>query len=113
MTQEVDLTITQNDTLPPLEAELRQADDTPIDLTDAASVKIQIRERFGPLITDAECEIVNQEAGQIRYWWETSDVIHPGTFEMVFIIQTNNGKILTVPNEAPLTLMIIPCLAGV
>lgn len=96
-------TIKQGDTLPPLVAILREADLTPIDLSDATSVKLAIK---GPVTWKKDCSIVDAPEGKVSYSWVSGDTSTNGQYEAEFEI-TWPGGIQTVPNDKYFQIVIV------
>ena len=102
-----DFSLKQNDTWPPLNATLTDANG-PIDLTAATGVKLILAPTGGgATIVNAACTIVSAVAGTVRYTWTTGDTTTIGTFKGEFEITWTGGKIGTVPNEGYFTVEIL------
>lgn len=93
--------IKQDDTRPPVEATLKSADGTAIDLSnvDAGNVKFQVRTKQGEMFINGSCEIVDASAGKVKYEWEEGDTEDVGTYEAEFDVEFQDGNRLTVPNN--------------
>jgi len=93
--------IKKGDSAPPVEATLRKADRSVIDLTDADSVHFQM----GSL--DNEAEIVDPPtSGQVRYEWGTGETDAAGIFNAEFKIMWAGGREQTVPNRGTIKVYI-------
>ncbi len=86
--------IKKGDSAPPVEATLRKADRSAIDLTDATSVNFQMGE------IDSPAEIVDPPtSGQVRYDWGASETDAPGVYSAEFKITWGDGREQTVPSR--------------
>ena len=92
--------IKKGDTAPSVEATLKRADNTPIDLSDASSINFHM----GAL--DEAAVIVDAEAGTVRYDWQASDTEAAGVFEAEFKITWGDGREQTVPNRGSIKVYI-------
>lgn len=95
-----DFSIKQNDTGPPLEAVLSDAEG-PIDLSTATSVKLLLRgqKRIGAVTVSGVCTIVTPLLGEVKYTWVPADTIVADLYLAEFEIQWADGTIWTIPND--------------
>lgn len=85
---------------PPLAAVLRLADGQPIDLS-GATVRLLMRLASGASSAkvDAECIVVDAEAGHVQYSWVSADTDTAGLFDAEFEVTLPGGRKLSVPND--------------
>jgi len=109
-----DFTIKRNDLLPILEAILRDANENPVDLTDATGVVFHMREEAGAAmkITDGLAAIgSNPAAGQVSYAWQTDETDTSGIFLAEFEVTWTGGKIQTYPSKGYISVEVVDDLA--
>jgi hypothetical protein len=89
------------DTAPDLQATLKNADGTVIDLSAASAVLFHMREKGSDTAKVERAAIIVAPAsgGVVRYVWQTADTDTEGTYEGEFEITFNDGTISTVPNN--------------
>lgn len=77
-----DVELVQGDTRPAVEGTLRVTRTGDIlDLTNAESIKFQLRKADDELYTvDGEAIFVNRTAGRVRYEWDDGDLNNPGEY---------------------------------
>lgn len=97
-------TFVQGDTAPDITATLLQSDaSTPLDLTDALSVRFQMRKADDKRLTvDAEATIDDDPTtGKVSYRWGTNDLAVEGEYFGQWRVVYGDGRIQTtaVPNE--------------
>lgn len=97
--------IKQNDTSPSILATLKDANDTPVNLT-AADVRIHIKDLVGIIKVDAEMQVINASSGIARYDWLPADTDTSGTYSVEFEVTYTDGSIETFPNTGSLALVI-------
>lgn len=86
--------IKRNDRLPPVTALLRGADNLPIDLTDATSIRFICTNGV-----DGAAVIESPPTdGRVRYDWGADETADAGQFNAEFEITWNDGRKQTVPN---------------
>jgi hypothetical protein len=101
-----DVTRKQNDTYPPL---LAQLTDTvgPINLTTATTVElIMVEMGSGSATGGGFCAITDAVAGRVSYEWDPEDTDDVGIFNAEFEIVWADGGIQTVPNTTYFTVEI-------
>ena len=101
-----DFSLKQDDTWPPLNATLSDANG-PINLTTATSVTFIMKPTGGGSPITGTCTIVSAAAGTVRYVWVTGNTTVAGTYQAEFEILWADGKIGTVPNEGYFTVEIL------
>ena len=104
-----DATIKQNDTWPPLVATLTKGDNTPIDLTTAGTVYINIKPPSGP-VTQGTCTITDAAQGVVSYTFGTADTAMVGTHRVEWDIDFGSGKRQTAPNDGYREIQIVESL---
>lgn len=77
--------IKQGDLRPYYEAELRQADGTPVPgLATATSIEFRMSHRHMDKNVTGTAEIVDAASARVRYVWQDGDTDHPGEYLCVF-----------------------------
>jgi len=89
----------QNDTSPPLTAQLTNANG-PQDLTGATvTMSMRLQGSSANKISDAACSIVgNPTLGNVQYNWQAGDTNTAGVFAVEFRVTFSNGTIATFPS---------------
>lgn len=91
--------IKRGDLEPPLDATLKQADGSAIDLTTAGSVKALIRHAHsGVVAVNRAITIVDAAAGKVRVTWATGETDVAGPYELEAEITWFSGRPQTVPS---------------
>lgn len=102
----IDYTVKQSDTLPLLQATLKDANG--IIILTGATVKLKVRSVFDSVLkVNAACTIVNALLGTVSYQWLTADCDTAGEFYMEFEIVFNDGREVTCPNDGYLLLEVV------
>ena len=103
--------IKQNDTSPLMVATLKDAAGNAIDLT-AATVRFHMKRISSTTVkVDGAATVLDDDAGRVRYAWQTGDTDTPGTFQGEFEVVYNTGEIETFPNDGFLAIEIIDDIA--
>lgn len=104
-------TIKRNDTSPILQTVLSDANGVAIDLT-GTTVKFYMKKYKAttPKI-NATAAIVNEDAGIVRYLWQTGDTDTAGSYQAEFQITYDDGAVETFPNADFIQIDIINDLA--
>lgn len=101
-----DFHLKQGDTLPALQATLKDADDAAVNLTGAA-VRFHLRRPGADTLTvDAAAEIVTAASGIVNYVWADGDTDDTGVFDAEFEVTFDDDTVLTFPNSEHLSVMI-------
>lgn len=104
----VDFYIKQNDTRPNLEAQLKQANGTPINLTTANDVRFHMKVRNDTTVkTNALCTIANATFGNVQYAFTNTDTNTAGHYYGEFVINYSDGKVQTVPTKDYIYIQIV------
>jgi 5-hydroxyisourate hydrolase-like protein (transthyretin family) len=90
--------IKQNDTSPSLQATLKDAALTAIDLT-GATVRFHMKSIDGTVKVDKVMTIVNEANGVVQYNWVTGDTDTVGTYYVEFEVTYADASIETFPNN--------------
>ena len=109
-----DFTIKQNDLLPPLIAQLLNADNTPYQIPVGSSIRLQVRAenlQSGNQISSTSVAVTNALLGQVQYNWVLGDTSVPGVFNIEFEVTLTNSKRITFPNYGYRTLEIVADLS--
>jgi hypothetical protein len=86
----------QNDTLPSLEATLKQGGE-PIDL-DGATVTLLYRRLNDDTIVERACSIgLPAASGEVLYAWQEEELETVGTYACSFLVDYGGGQVLTCP----------------
>ena len=102
-----DFNIKTGDLLPEIAATLKNADGTVISLLNASRVQFHMRLRGTTvLLVDGDCSIDDAAGGQVSYEWQEGDFSAAGEYEGEFEITYTSGKVLTVPNNKHLSIVI-------
>jgi hypothetical protein len=99
-----DLTIKQGDTWPPLVSTLEE-NGAAIDLTTAVSVTMRIKST-GLTLSNLACSIDTPASGVVSYTWADGDTDVPGTYTVDFVIDWDDDKLQTAPNDSEKSLVI-------
>jgi len=90
--------IKQNDTSPSLQATLKDASQTAVNLT-GATVMFHMKSVDGTIKVDAEMTITNAEGGVVQYDWQTGDTDTVGTYYVEFEVTYSDLSVETFPNN--------------
>jgi len=99
------LTFVQGDTAPDLQATLHDADDSTdvLDLT-GATVRFQMRRPDDRRFTvNAEAEILDEDAGTVRYRWGANDLNVPGDYLVQWEVTYADARIQTTATANTIT----------
>ena len=97
--------IKQNDTSPSILAELKDANNTPVNIT-SATAKIFVKAIDGTLKINSSVQVINAALGKVRYDWQTGDTDTVGTYSVEFQVTYTDGSIETFPNTGSLALVV-------
>ena len=103
-------TIKQNDTMPALQAQLKDVNGSPVNL-DLCGVHFHMTNYKGIEKINRPATITNVATGEVKVEWQTSDTDTVGTFKCEFEVNMPDGKILTVPNDGYFLISIVKELA--
>jgi hypothetical protein len=103
----MEYTLKQNDTLPAIEAQLINADGTPINL-DLCGVRFHAQSFDRKKLIVKQAEIIDAENGKVRVKWKEGDTDTAGNYRAEFEIVFTDSTILTVPNDGYFLVKIIP-----
>jgi hypothetical protein len=102
--------IKQNDTSPAIQATLKDANGSAIDLT-GADVVMHMKSVNGVLKVSEEMTIVDADTGVVKYDWVTGDTDTVGTYYVEFQVTYADLTIETFPNDDKAVILIKPELA--
>ena len=102
--------IKQNDTSPAIQATLKDANGSAIDLT-GADVVMHMKSVNGVLKVSEEMTIVDAANGVVKYDWVTGDTDTVGTYYVEFQVTYADLTIETFPNDDKAVILIKPELA--
>lgn len=98
--------IKQNDTSPSLQAALKDAALTPINLT-GATVRLHMKSVDGTLKIDQPMTVVTPLQGIIQYDWQTGDTDTVGTYYVEFEVTYSDASVETFPNNGNKTISVV------
>lgn len=90
--------VKQNDTRDPVQAQLLDANENPVDLTNASSVNFQMGRKGQPKV-DGSAIIVDAVNGDVKYEWQSGDTDEAEVFKGEFEVNFEDGTTLTFPNN--------------
>ena len=90
--------IKQNDTSPSLQATLKDASLSPVDLT-GATVMFHMKSVDGTVKVDQEMTITDATGGVVRYDWQSGDTDTVGSYYVEFEVTYADASIETFPNN--------------
>jgi hypothetical protein len=90
--------IKQNDTSPSLQATLKDASLSPVDLT-GATVMFHMKSIDGTVKVDQQMTITDDTGGVVRYDWQSGDTDTVGTYYVEFEVTYADASIETFPNN--------------
>lgn len=99
---------------PPLEAVLfKSAGGALLDLTEADTVVAHVRcmEDDPPPLISREVQVVDADAGVVRFEWQAGETDIPGLYEIEFEITWSNARSQTVPTKSNQTFRIYQAIA--
>jgi len=98
--------IKQSDDVPVIEAQLTDAQDNPVDLSDA-SVEFHMAEpRGGQTVINADALVTEPTEGVVQYVWSDTDTSQAGRYRAEFEVTYANGDTDTYPNVGYKTIYI-------
>lgn len=105
-----DFTIIQGTSQPPLVATLCDQTGTAIDLTQAASVALLLKNRQSnaPVATAPVTVLVPATSGQVGYVWRAADTATAGIYDARFLVTWTDGTTQAVPStEEAIEIVIV------
>ena len=88
------------DTTPAVEAELTDANDNAVDLSEVDTMSFELRDRFGDEVFSKSADVVDDLGGEVEYNWDDGDTDEPGDYRGQFVVTFENGEDqLTVPTR--------------
>lgn len=108
-----DFTIKRRDQLPEIEATLKDATGTVVNLGGATVRFIMTNKATGEKALDVPATIVSAPAGTVKYSWVAGDTDTAGSFSAEFEVSFIDGRAETFPNSKNLTIKIPEDLGGV
>lgn len=98
--------IKQNDTSPSLQATLKDASLTAINLT-GASVRFHMKNLDGTLKIDSPMDIVDATGGVVQYDWQSGDTDTVGSYYIEFEVTYSDASVETFPNNGNKVISIV------
>jgi len=87
------VTVVQSDTAPSIFSALTESDGSEMDLTDATSIRFQMRSLIDRRFTvNAVATIVTANEGLVRYDWQPGDLATAGEYEVRWRIAWSDGS---------------------
>lgn len=100
-------TIKQSDTSPAIQAELKDGNYSPINLT-GATVNLHMKLLGSNVVFSRTMNIVNALSGIVNYYWEVGDTDVEGTYYVEFEVTYSDLSVETFPNTGNLIILIVP-----
>lgn len=100
------LTLKKDDLEPKYIATLRNADGTPVDLTNATTVSLIVKQQGGVKSFKAAGSFLDRANGQVQYTWASGNTDTVGTFQMEWEVIWPTNRPETFPNNGYDTLVI-------
>ena len=103
--------IKQNDTSPILQADLKDGNNSAVDVT-GATIAFKMRPVSSSAATvNSAAAIIDGSAGSVKYEWQSSDTATAGSYFAEFQVTFSNGKIETFPNGDYIQITILDDIA--
>jgi predicted ArsR family transcriptional regulator len=99
--------IKQNDTSPSLQATLKDASGSSVNIT-GATVKFHMKSLEDSIKIDAEMEITDAEGGVVQYNWSASDTDTVETYRAEFEVTYADASVETFPNNGNVSIIVSP-----
>ncbi len=99
-------TIKQNDTSPSIQATLKDASGSAIDLS-GASVSFHMKPLSGDIKVDSSMTITDATGGVVRYDWQSTDTDTVGTYLVEFEVTYSDNSVETFPNNGNLIVNVV------
>ena len=104
----IDFWIKQGDTLPSLDAVLKDSKGTPVDLTTATAVRFDLRRSEGGTLLGGAAALRGGVAGGVRYNWAPADTTIAGIYNGEFVVTFPGGKEETFPSQDSIVVQVVP-----
>lgn len=102
--------IKQNDTSPAIQAALKTPAKLPVNLI-GASVIFNMKDETGRVLVSNTAIVVDDEAGIVRYDWNTGDTSIDGPCYGEFQVTYEDDSIETFPNDGYIKIKVTPEIA--
>jgi len=99
-------TIKQNDTSPSIQATLKDASGSAIDLS-GANVSFHMKPLSGDIKVDSSMTITDATNGVVRYDWQSTDTDTVGTYLVEFEVTYSDNSVETFPNNRNLVVNVV------
>ncbi|MCA1571918.1 MAG: hypothetical protein LC798_16725 [Chloroflexi bacterium] len=108
-----DFVMRVGDRLPAILSTLTDGAGTPLDLTEALSVRFIMRAMDGvaPILDAAADVIGDPPLGQVRYSWAAGDTAVAGAYFAEWQVTFSDSRRLTVPNDEAISIQAVPGVA--
>lgn len=100
-------TLKQNDTSPSIQATLKDASGSAVDIS-GATVKFHMKSIDGTLKIDEAATVVNASGGVVKYDWTSADTDVVGTYYAEFQVSYADLTVETFPNSGNIVIQIKP-----
>lgn len=97
--------IARNDTAPPIEATLTDADGVALNLT-GSTVRFHMRDSSGLVKVNAPATLVTPSSGFVRYNWIAADTVASGRYEAQWQVTFADTTIRTFPSPGKTVVII-------
>jgi hypothetical protein len=101
-----DITIKRGDTRHAIKAVLKDANDTPVDLTDC-SVNFHMAPLNRPAVISRAAHIENAAAGEVWVVWGPRETDMAGVYRAEFEVIYDDGRHETFPNDGYISIQIL------
>jgi uncharacterized protein YfaS (alpha-2-macroglobulin family) len=98
-------TIKQSDTSPALQATLKSADGSTINL-NGCTVRLHMKDLDGAVVIDSAMTVTNAAGGVVRYNWQAADTDTAGTYSAEFEVTYSDLSVETFPNTDNIAIVI-------
>jgi len=88
-----------SDTAPKLVVTLVDDDDEAVDLTGSSVVLELLEPRGGDVALEAAMDLVDPDAGTVRYMWDDGDTDEAGRYRAQFTVTYPNDDVETFPSD--------------
>lgn len=70
-------------------------------------VRLIVKDSSNIIAIDSLADVKDEDNGQVEYQWQPRDTANIGKFRGEFEVTTQNGSIVSVPNDGYFTLNIV------
>ena len=98
--------IRQDDELPILQAQIKDASGSAFDLTGATAVSLNYRLASGGSVTTVSGTITDAVNGEVEYQWAIGDTASAGVYSATWTFTYSASRTLTAPTQGSFTFVI-------